>query len=291
MNKRLFSTLVAITVGFIGLCPAAQAGTAINPPRVTLTADNPVAVLTITNDRNVAAGYDLEALGWEQEADGKVLLPPTNAIQVEPTSLDIPAHGSAQVRVTALLPAPKPGHAENVYRIRIAERPDRAREESEKNVQMIASFTLPVFQKPLETTHIGSIADATLRDGALTFTVHNAGTEHTYVGETSLTGSDKNGKEVFHIKRNGWYVLANGMLEFKAVLAREDCLRSRTITVAAQVLESDETWLTDIMPDAAQCGDGTISDFPIPGLNKSTNGFKPGDPMPEGLKPLSAPLK
>ncbi len=290
MNKRLFSALVAMIVGFLGLCPAAQAGTEINPPRITLTADNPVAVLTITNDRNVAAGYDLEALGWEQEADGKVLLPPTNAIQVGPASLDIPAHGSAQVRVTAVASAPKPGSAENVYRIRIVERSDRTREENEKDVQVIASFTLPVFQKPLKTAHIGRLTSAPVANGALTFTVHNAGTEHTYVGEASLTGRDKSGKQVFRINRQGWYVLANGKLEFKAVLAREDCLRSRTITVAAQVLESDETWSTDITPDAAQCGDGTFSEFSTFGLKKMPKGFKPGDEMPGGMKPLP-PLK
>ena len=74
------------------------------------------------------------------------------------------------------------------------------------------------------------------------------------------------------------------------MLAREDCLRSRTITVAAQVLESDEMWSTDITPDAAQCGDGVTSEFPVPGMKKLPQGFKPGDPMPEGSKPLSAPL-
>lgn len=182
MNKRLFSALAAMIVGFLGLCQLAHATTEIIPPRVTLTADSPVAVLTITNDRDVPAGYDIEAFGWEQEADGKVLLPPTNAIRVEPTSLDIPAHGSAPLKVTALVPAPKPGSAESVYRIRIAERADRAREENEKDVQMIASFTLPVFQKPLKTTHIGRLTSSPVANGALTFTVHNAGTEHTYVG-------------------------------------------------------------------------------------------------------------
>jgi len=174
MNKRLFSSLAAMIVGFLGLCQLAHATTEINPPRVTLTADSPVAVLTITNDRDVPAGYDIEAFGWEQEADGKVLLPPTNAIRVEPTSLDIPAHGSAPLKVTAVVPPPKPGSAESVYRIRIAERADRAREENESDIQMIAAFTLPVFQKPLETTHIGRLTSSPVANGALTFTVHNS---------------------------------------------------------------------------------------------------------------------
>jgi len=84
MNKRLFSALAAMIVGFLGLCQLAHATTEIIPPRVTLTADSPVAVLTITNDRDVPAGYDIEAFGWEQEADGKVLLPPPTPFGLNP---------------------------------------------------------------------------------------------------------------------------------------------------------------------------------------------------------------
>ncbi|MBL4691955.1 MAG: molecular chaperone [Magnetovibrio sp.] len=290
MNNHFISLLTATVFAFLGLCVTAQAGTGITPPRVTLTADNIEGVLTITNDRDVAAGYDIEALGWEQEDDGKVLLPPTKGIRVEPSSLDIPAHGSAQIHITALVPAPESGHAEKVYRLRIIERGDRKREDSEKDVQVISSFTIPVFQKPLETAHIGRLTNQPLADGTLNFTVHNSGTEHTYVGEASVTGKDAKGVETFRIKRQGWYVLANGRLTFKAALSGEDCRSSRTITLAARVLESDETWVTDITPDPAQCGDGTVSEFPTGGLKKMPVGFKPGDQMPGGLKPLP-PIK
>jgi len=290
MNKRLFSTFAAMLFGLLGLFPSAQAGTGINPPLVTLTADNREGVLTITNDRDVVAGYDIEALGWEQEDDGKVLLPPTEGIRVEPASLDIPAHGSAQIRVTALVPAPQAGHAEKVYRLRIVERGDRKREESEKDVQVIASFTLPVFYKPLETIHVGRLTTTPVTNGKIDFTVFNSGTEHTYVGEASVTGKDQSGKQVFRIQRQGWYVLANGLLTFKAALSGEDCQASRTITIAARVLESDEIWATDIVPDPAQCGDGTVSEFPTVGLKQMAKSFKPGDKMPGGTKPL-LPLK
>ena len=285
----LITAVITVAFSFLGLGGIAQAGTGINPPRVTLTTDNPESVLTITNDRDVAAGYDIEALGWEQEDNGKVLLPATKGIRVEPTSLDIPAHGSAQIRVTALVPAPEIGHAEKVYRLRITERPDRKREDSEKMIQVITSFTLPVFLKPLETAHIGRLTSLPLTDGKLNFTVHNRGTEHTYVGEASVTGQDAMGIETFRIKRQGWYVLADGLLKFKAVVSGEDCRASHTITIAARVLDSDETWKTAFTPDIAQCGNGQVSEFPVKGLKKMPKGFKPGDTLPKGMKPLSAP--
>lgn len=157
MNRRLFTTLAAAFFGFFALSSPAEAATGIVPPFVTLTAAKPVGVLTITNDRGVPAGYDIEAFGWKQEPDGKVLLPSTTGIRVEPTVLNIPAHGSAQLHVTALVPAPPPGSAEKVYRIRISERSDRKREKTEKDVQLIASFTLPVFQKPKDTAYKGRL--------------------------------------------------------------------------------------------------------------------------------------
>lgn len=140
-------TLLPVLV--LWLSPA-LAATDIEPPFVTMTAGASVAILTITNDRTVPAGYDIEALGWEQKPDGTVLLPPTTGIRVEPANLDIPAHGSDQVRVTTIAPAPQAGEPEKVYRIRIRERAERAREEAEKDVQMIATVTLPVFQPPPE---------------------------------------------------------------------------------------------------------------------------------------------
>lgn len=110
-----------------------------------LTADQPSTVLTIGNERGVPAGYEIEALGWEQTPAGEVLLPSTTGIRVEPASLDIPANGTAQLRVTAL---DRPGTTEKVYRIRVRERADRQREQGEEDVQVLAVITVPVFLAP-----------------------------------------------------------------------------------------------------------------------------------------------
>jgi len=291
MNRRFLSTLAVIFPSFCVFSSPVEAATEIVPPLVTLTAAKPVGVLNITNDRNVAAGYNIEAFGWKQESDGKILLPPTTGIRVEPAKLELPAHGSAQVRVIAQVPAPAPGEAEKVYRIRISEQSDRKRAKTEKDVQIIASFSLPVFQKPPKVAYKGRLSTSPIIDGKLVFIVHNDGTEHTYIGQATVSGQDKVGKEVFRIKRRGWYVLAGGKLEFKASISAKDCRHSPLITIAARVLESDKTWQTTITPDRTQCGAGTVSEFPTPGLEKMPISFKPGDPMPGGLKPLSAPLK
>lgn len=40
-----------------------HAETALDPPFITITVDEPVGTLTITNNRSVAAGYEIEAFG------------------------------------------------------------------------------------------------------------------------------------------------------------------------------------------------------------------------------------
>jgi|GEM_PF-1542434 len=285
MNGRFFIILAVTFFSLVETSSPARAATEIVPPRVTLTAANPVGVLTITNDRNIQTGYDIEVFGWAQEPDGKVLLTPTTNIRAEPAALDIQAHGSAKLRVIALVSPPPPGSAEKVYRIRISERPDRQRDETEKDVQVIAWFSLPVFHKPEKTTYKGRLSVGPIADGKLTFAVHNDGTEHTYIGRALVSGQDGTGKEIFSIERQGWYVLAGGKLEFKAAIAAEDCLRSHLVTVTARVLESDDGLSASVTPNKALCGDGKVSEFPIPGLKKMPEGFKLGDALPNAPTP------
>jgi len=276
INGRLFPTLTAALLGLLVASPTAKAGgTDIIPPFVTLTEAQPMGTLTILNDRGVSAGYDVEAFGWEQEPDGKVLLLPTSGIRLKPTKVNIPAHGNVRIQVTAQIPAPPPGSPENVYRIRISEHSDREREETEKVVQTISSFTIPVFQKPDKTAYKGRLSLGAIANGVLDFAVHNDGTEHTYVGQAIVHGQDETGREIFRIQRQGWYVLPNGRLEFKASLASEDCRKSSLITIEAHVLESSDAWMASLTPDATQCGDSKVSEFPIPGMKKIVNGEVP----------------
>jgi len=269
MQKHVFLLAALTLFGFLGLSSAATAGTEIIPPRITLTADQTVDVLTIINHRTVTVSYDLDAHEWNQKPDGRMFLPPTENIRVEPTHLEIPPKGRAQIRITAVSPAPVAGEAEQVYRISVQEGADRLLEKNETKVKVVSKFTLPVFQKPLHVAHHGRLSSTPLINGALNISVHNTGTGHTYVGNAVLTGQDETGAEIFRITRTGWYVLANGQLEFKVHIAAKDCHRSKIITASAQVLDSDETWQTTISLDKTQCGDKTMSEFPIAGFTNA----------------------
>lgn len=283
------AALLCAALVFGGGFPAI-AGTDIQPPFVTVTASQPAATITVTNDRTVPAGYDIEAVGWEQKPDGEVLLPPTSGIRVNPGRLDIPAHGSGQVRVTALAAAPRPGEAEKVYRVRIRERSDRRREPSEKQVQMIATITLPVFQRPPAVAALPRVEARPVEDGRLGFAVVNAGTGHTYVREATVTGRDAAGRQVFAIRRHGWYVLAHGRLEFTAALAAADCRQSRTIAIAAYALDGGAVWRATLTPDPRRCGHGTVSGFPRPGMATDLLPGQPGQPPPP-VVPVLSPAK
>lgn len=243
----------------------ALAATNIQPPMATLTADNPSTLLTIGNERGVPAGYEIEALGWEQTATGEVLLPPTTGIRVEPASLDIPPNGTAQVRITAL---DSPGNAEKVYRVRVRERPGREREQGEEQVQVLAVVTLPVFLVPPRAEVKGRLEAKALTKGKLGFTVVNSGTVHTYVGDVAVSGQGKDGRPVFEIHRRGWYVLADGRLEFTAALSAKDCRASKRIDIVARALQSDDTWHASVEPAPGQCGNGKVTEFPSPDMKR-----------------------
>ena len=259
----------------------AHAETALDPPFITITVDEPVGTLTITNNRSVAAGYEIEAFGWEQEPNGRVLLPPTEGIRVEPTSIELPPHGRAEVRVLALVPAPSIGEAELVYRIRVSERPDRARMEAEQDFQVFSTFILPVFQRPPDAAPHGRLSSAQLVAGELRFTVYNDGTGHAYVREVRVTGEDKVGQEVFRIQRQGWYVLPQGELRFMAAVSSEDCRRSQSILIEAYALKSDAVWRASLTPEPPLCGNKDHSEFPIPGLQR----LPAGPPLEEEAPP------
>lgn len=258
---------LAFVLAFLPQEPA-QASTNIQPPMVTLNADNPVATLTIGNERGVPAGYEIEALGWDQTPTGEVILGATPGIRVEPTSAVVPANGRIELKVTALEPAPAAGQAEKVYRLRVRERADREREAGEEQVQVLAVITLPVFQKPPHAEPRTAVETKPLADGRLDFAVVNGGTEHAYVREVAVSGRDKTGREVFAIRRPGWYVLAGGRLEFTARLSAKDCRASKTVAIVATPLRGGDALRAETAVSPRLCGRDAESAFDTPGMAK-----------------------
>ncbi|MTJ79997.1 MAG: fimbria/pilus periplasmic chaperone [Telmatospirillum sp.] len=242
--------------------PACMAATLISPPGLSLAASETTAVLTVTNQRDVAQRYRIAAFAWSQTKADPEVLTTSRDIAATPADLTLAAHETGHVTVT-LRPRPRQ-QAERAYRVRIAELP-RAEREPDETIAITTTVTVPVFVAPLNPVHRADIAGSRLRNGRLGFSVRNRGNVHAFIRTLSAKGGRPDGGQSFAIARPGWYLLAGQSLDVRATVSRPDCQASTGILVRAEFQDGTGTE-TPLPFDRRDCGNATETGFPAPVL-------------------------
>ena len=191
---------------------------AVNPVRVTLSAGQAVAALTVHNDAKEPTVVQLETSAWSQH-DGNDVLAPTAEILATPPIFTIAPGGSQIVRV-GLRRTPDVQH-ELTYRLFLREVPPP--EPMAQGLRVALAVSLPVFvtpQRPVAPKLVWHVTRQS--EGQIQLRASNIGSAHVQVGRFELS------------------LAANGQM-----LAAQ--------TASAYVLPDDtRTWILKSLPEATQ---------------------------------------
>jgi fimbrial chaperone protein len=175
-----FGTLV----GTIGV---AHAGSfSVNPVRVNLSANQPVAAITVRNESNESTLVQLEALAWSQSL-GKDVTVPSGDVLATPPIFTLPPKGTQIVRVGLRRPAGSSTN-ESTYRLTLREVPPK---KTTPGLTVTLLVSMPIFVAPSTATapelhwRVTRAGDKQLRVLAT-----NAGTAHAQIAKLDVSGVD-----------------------------------------------------------------------------------------------------
>jgi fimbrial chaperone protein len=163
--------------------PAVHAGSfAVNPVRVTLSANQAVAAVTVRNVGSDATVVQLETSSWTQR-DGKDLLETTSEVLATPPILTIPPGGSRIIRVGLRRPAD--AQRELTYRLFLREIPPPEPIAQGLRVSLLVSMPIFVVPPRLPVSEIHWRATRT-SDGQIRVRATNTGKAHVQLGQLDI---------------------------------------------------------------------------------------------------------
>ena len=175
---------------------------ALNPVRLTLSAQQSTGVLTLRNDGTRPGVMQLEVVSWSQQ-EGQDITTPTRDILATPPIFTVPPGGSQIVRVGLRKPADP--HREVSYRLILHEVPPAPTANS-NGLQVALRFSVPVFVAPVvPATSMLSWEATRTPQGALRIELTNSGNTHTQI--TNFTLSQREGGQLIAEQRGTAYVL------------------------------------------------------------------------------------
>jgi fimbrial chaperone protein len=183
MNRQLIGqALLGLAVFFAGFGVAHAGSFSVNPVRVTLSAKQPVAAITVRNNAAEPAVVQLEASAWSQEEGQDVLVPSSDLLATPPIFTVAP--GKAQIlRVGLRRPASATG--EITYRLVLREVPPQT--PPERGLRVALMISMPIFVVPA-TSVAPTLAWRATRaaDGQIRVHVTNSGNAHVQLSKIDL---------------------------------------------------------------------------------------------------------
>jgi fimbrial chaperone protein len=194
MNRPYFGRalrgLAFLTAGSIGLAHAdlALAGAfSVNPVRVTLSAKQPVAAITVRNESAEQTLVQLETLVWSQSL-GKDVTVPSADVLATPPIFTLQPKGSQIVRIGLRKPAGAAPN-ESTYRLTLREVPPK---EPKPGLTVALLVSMPIFVNPAAAT-APSLQWRAVRtgDSELRLQATNSGTAHAQISKIDIGAGDK----------------------------------------------------------------------------------------------------
>lgn len=225
---RFLVTALAVT-WLWGQAGAASAATfTVDPTQIFLSGRTGSVLLTLRNESNETLQFQLSVFAWGQSASGEMQLEPTEDIVFFPTLLTLKPKETRRVRVGAATPQDV---REKTYRIFVEELPPV--ENVAGGVRVLTKMGIPIFVRPVKEVATATLTDLRQQEGALRFTLNNAGTVHVVpqsIKVRGLAGSNT----AFNQELEGWYVLAGGRREFDMAFPKNACAQVTSIVVDIQ---------------------------------------------------------
>ena len=232
---RRLLCIVALAVLVVSFHPAALHAQAItvNPVTISMTPGQMASTLTITNQSDNDATYQVRVFSWNQSSNLDELLP-TNDLLVSPPIGTIAKNASQVVRI--VLKAP-PKNREATYRILLDQLPPPA---APGTVRFALRLSIPIFAEPLARTnpHLDWTVERTDSDIYLVAT-NSEGTKHEKIRNIALTAAsgialqidDNQSPYILAGATRRWHLLENAGSSIAGTVLRLSALGDSGLTM------------------------------------------------------------
>jgi len=174
--------LAVFSATLLGAHAAQASSFSVNPVRVTLSAKQPVAAITVRNSDVEPTVVQLEATVWTQ-VDGKDTQVPSNDLLATPPIFTLPPGGSQIVRVGLRGARKVPG--EVTYRLSLREVPSS--QLATTGLRVALHISMPIFVVPATPVAPEIKWRATREEeGKVRITATNTGNAHVQLGKLDL---------------------------------------------------------------------------------------------------------
>ena len=232
LPHRIFAGAIA-TLAMLSWSLAVYAGDfTVNPIRLELGANARSGVISISNEGAGRLGFQLQAMEWTQDAEGKDQYADTRDLIFFPKLMTLEPGDESLVRVgvrNAVVPV------EKTYRLFIQELPGPTKETQPEGksarLGVLIRFGAPIFLAPLKPEDSAEITELEMAKGTLSLKVRNTGNRHQIIEGIHLRGTDANGAEVFSLTLADRYLLAGATKSYSTSIAAGPCAKLAELTV------------------------------------------------------------
>jgi fimbrial chaperone protein len=225
-------------------------GLNVSPVQIWLSPDASKALLTLRNDGDSEARFQMTVDTWDEDAQTGMKLAPTDAIVFFPALLVLKPGESKNVRVGAAVPF---GPVEKTFRIFVEELPPPQKPQSRSEVRVLTRVGVPIFLAPVKTLEDRKLGSVALGKGTAAIEVENTGNVHFRVDSVKLEGLAEGGAKLFERALQGWYLLAGGHKRYQLEVPASDCARIRRLLFTVKT-EKDEIFQQPLDTPQGACG-------------------------------------
>ena len=228
---------------------AAYAGDfTVNPVRLDVRNSAKSASVSVVNDGAEKLSFQLQAMDWSQDKDGKDVYTESRDLIFFPKLMTVDPGQEATVRIGFKTNA---ALVEKTYRLFIEELPGVVKkvEGSSAQINFLVRFGLPIFASPASPQD-GLIIDAVeFKGGVLSFMAQNSGNRHQMFKSIRIEGINIAGKSMFGLDIADRYLLASSSKPYKTALSAQQCRELNFVTIDIKTDKVAQSRKLDVKPD------------------------------------------
>ena len=254
-SRYLLHILLGILL-FVGISVftpcCAQAGEwRVTPIRLFFDRGVRIGAINVQNDGDAPMSFQVKAMEWTQDAEGKDRYEETKDLIFFPKLLMIPPREERVIRIGV---KGSGGASEKTYRLFVEEisPPRKDANAAGATVAVNVRFAVPLFVAPLKEQQQGQLVKTELTKGIISVTLRNTGNAHFRLLSLQFQGKNTNGEVTFSQTVDGWYLLNGTTRTFSAQIPAEACRKTKLIEVDGTT-DQKISFKGNVVVDSSQC--------------------------------------
>lgn len=249
--QRLLNRLIVPALALLlGMSPLARAEFSVNPVRLELGAAARSGAIVVRNDGKVPLGFQMQAMEWTQDADGKDRYADSADLIFFPKIMTIAPGEEGVVRVGVRTPVVQ---NEKTYRLFIEQLPPPKDESAVQplarpgaSVTLLIRFGAPIFVAPVQPRDAAEVTAVALERGRLSMRVRNTGNRHQIIQGIDLRATDAQGAEIWTLTIADRYLLNGVAKPFSATIPAAQCARATALHIDVRTDKSGAKHKLDV---------------------------------------------